>query len=206
MELPLLMDSGLGLLTGLVHQVTLIYWMTVTMNQYGELPWAVSIPVMLLLAAYLALYTWRFFLAPGEIYSKALAEDHRHSLSLGGPGIHSEPTCLRVFPGSSLGYSQYANLHWIQMADFSGVYGVSFLVALINAMVFFTLQARGEAMSNKNAPQVSGLVLGIPATGLAILILVWLYGDYRIRQTDEQIKNSPFGKDWPLFRAISSRA
>ena len=40
------------------------------------------------------------------------------------------------FGWTLLGYSQYKNLHLIQIADFSGVYGVSFIVMMVNVAVF----------------------------------------------------------------------
>lgn len=178
----------LGLLTGLVHQITLIYWMTITMNQFGGLPWAVSIPVMLLLAAYLALYTGVFSWLLVRFIQKPLLR------IIGIPclwvGLEFIRACLFTgFPWELMGYSQYQNLHWIQMADFSGVYGVSFLVVLINAMVFFTLQQRIEGQEQQKISKV--LTFGIPATGLVILVLVWSYGDFRIQQTDDRIQKSP---------------
>jgi len=178
----------LGLVSGLVHQVTLIYWMTITMHQYGQLPWAVSIPVMLLMAFYLALYVAVFsWLLVRYIHKPLLRMISIPILWVALEYLRAH--LLTGFPWELLGYSQYANLHWIQLADLSGVYGVSFLIVLVNAILFFTLQ---EVLNTKNAPRVSWpFVLGVPASGLAILMLVWLYGDYRIQQTDEQIKNSP---------------
>ena len=41
-----------------------------------------------------------------------------------------------------LGHSQYKNLWLIQIADTTGVYGVSFLVILVNLLIFETWRAR----------------------------------------------------------------
>ena len=41
-----------------------------------------------------------------------------------------------------LGHSQYKNLWLIQIADKTGVYGVSFLVVLVNLLIFETWRAR----------------------------------------------------------------
>jgi len=46
----------IGLLAGLVHSVTLVYWAAYTLNTYGNLPWFLSISIMLLFALYLSLY------------------------------------------------------------------------------------------------------------------------------------------------------
>jgi len=51
---------------------------------------------------------------------------------------------LSGFPWSSLGYSQYKTLPVIQIADITGVYGVSFLVVMINGTVTDILTYRKE--------------------------------------------------------------
>ena len=47
---------GLGFLAGMVHYLSLIYWVAYTMRTYGHLPWPVCISILVLLAAYLALF------------------------------------------------------------------------------------------------------------------------------------------------------
>ncbi|MCP3953512.1 MAG: apolipoprotein N-acyltransferase, partial [Desulfobacterales bacterium] len=46
----------LGFVTGLVHFVSLVYWAAYTMKIYGHLPLYLCIPLLILLAAYLAIY------------------------------------------------------------------------------------------------------------------------------------------------------
>ena len=43
------------------------------------------------------------------------------------------------FPWALLGHSQFLRLNLIQIADLFGVYGVSFLIALINTSIFLVL-------------------------------------------------------------------
>jgi len=45
------------------------------------------------------------------------------------------------FGWTLLGYSQYKNLQLIQIADFSGVYGVSFVIMLVNVTVWRSMQS-----------------------------------------------------------------
>ncbi|MCC6544930.1 MAG: apolipoprotein N-acyltransferase, partial [Nitrospirae bacterium] len=57
---------------------------------------------------------------------------------------------LSGFPWASLGYSQYKFLHIIQIADITGVYGVSFLIVAVNAMLFEIFFLRREkVLSNR---------------------------------------------------------
>jgi apolipoprotein N-acyltransferase len=44
------------------------------------------------------------------------------------------------FGWASLGYSQYKNLPLIQIADFSGVYGVSFIIMMVNVCIYMSLR------------------------------------------------------------------
>ena len=50
----------LGFAAGLVHCLTLFYWVVYTMNTYGHLPLYLSVPVLVLMAAYLAVYPAAF--------------------------------------------------------------------------------------------------------------------------------------------------
>jgi apolipoprotein N-acyltransferase len=45
------------------------------------------------------------------------------------------------FPWELLGYSQYLTLPLVQIADITGVYGVSFLIVLVNAAAYRSLEA-----------------------------------------------------------------
>ena len=50
----------LGLIAGLVHFLGLVYWVAYTMKTYGHLPLYISLLILGLMAAYLALY-WALF-------------------------------------------------------------------------------------------------------------------------------------------------
>ncbi|MFQ6672180.1 MAG: apolipoprotein N-acyltransferase, partial [Candidatus Tectimicrobiota bacterium] len=123
----------LGWVAGLVHYTTVLFWVMNTMTRYGKLSYPASIGVLLLLAAYLAcyvaLFAWvvvvvsggqravRWLIAPPAWVVAELARAH----------------ALSGFPWANLGYSQFAVLPIIQMADITGVYGVAFLIVLVNA-------------------------------------------------------------------------
>ena len=46
----------LGFTCGCTAYAVILYWLTIVLTRYGHLPWAVSIPLYLLLAAWLALF------------------------------------------------------------------------------------------------------------------------------------------------------
>ena len=133
---PLTFASALlaGILAGFVQYVGLMYWVTHVVVHYGKLHMALGIPVMMLLALYLSLYTG--LLAGGVVLFR----------NRGIPAVASAPllwTCLEYaksmlftgFPWENLAHSQFQNLPLIQLADITGSYGVSFLIVLVNAAI-----------------------------------------------------------------------
>jgi len=125
-------SSYLGLLTGLVFYLGSIPWIVKTMTTYGGLPLSLGSLVFLVLALYLALYYGAF------CYLLAKA-----NLTSGLPQVLFAPILwvaleylrtylLTGFPWNLLGYSQYKNLPLLQLASLTGVYGISFLLVLVN--------------------------------------------------------------------------
>ncbi len=71
-----------------------------------------------------------------------------------------------AFPWLALGYTQTYHLPWIQFAEYTGVYGVSFLVVSINVLGYLLIRRR-------NRPRIRLLAGG----GLVILsILPYIHG------------------------------
>ncbi len=84
----------------------------------------------------------------------------------------------------SLGYSQYKNLPLIQIADFSGVYGVSFMVMMVNVSVYMSLRG-AHSLHSVQAPRRSNLkksVFGPLAMASLVLIASCIYGFYRLNE------------------------
>jgi len=70
---------------------------------------------------------------------------------------------LTGFGWAMLGHTQFKNLWLIQIADKTGIYGISFLVILVNLLIFETLKARS-------------FLFKANMTVMTILILVLIYG------------------------------
>ena len=73
------------------------------------------------------------------------------------------------FPWLQLGVTQASNMHVIQLADLGGVWSVAAMVTAVNGALF-------DAISTRSYRSL------IASAG--ILASVWLYGDFRIRQTE----------------------
>jgi len=93
-----------------------------------------------------------------------------------------------------LGHSQYANLPLIQVADIVGAAGVSFVVAMVNGLladlVIFWRSTRLREHDIGKHSRLYGLVLGPVATVLVVAAAVG-YGQWRLRQTGEYLKEGP---------------
>jgi apolipoprotein N-acyltransferase len=124
----------LGFITGLVHYLTLVYWIMVVLKTYGGLNIIVSITILILLCLYLSLYPALFSLL--AVY---LEDSRFQALITAGIWVSLEymrGLLLTGFPWCLLGYSQFRHLHLIQIADIVGVYGISFLILLTNVLIY----------------------------------------------------------------------
>lgn len=124
-----------GWLAGGIAFAGTITWVITAMNQYGQVPFAISSLLMLLLASYLGLfvgaYAWGY-----STFQKKYPE----ILWLAAPALWVALEYLRTYafsglPWALLGYSQYQWLTLIQFADITGVYGVSFLLVMGNVVI-----------------------------------------------------------------------
>ena len=127
----------LGFISGLVSWVGILYWIVPTVAISGNSPWILGIVSLLLLAAYLSLYlalfwlVWKFF------------TDYRLPITgylLLAPSLWVVLEFLRGrftfgFPWALLGYSQWKFLPLIQISEYTGAYGVSFLIVLVNVAI-----------------------------------------------------------------------
>ncbi|MCK9572323.1 MAG: apolipoprotein N-acyltransferase [Candidatus Omnitrophica bacterium] len=147
-----------GFLWGLVFWSFTVYWLV-----------HVTLPGTMMLVVYLSIYTaifgflsvkvsgCRFYLKMFFIPAAWVCLEYLRGHLLTG------------FPWALLAYSQYTNLPLIQIADFSGAWGVSFLVVLVNYVLYVFLAGR------KNKP-----------LSLLPLVLIFsfclFYGFFRLAQ------------------------
>jgi apolipoprotein N-acyltransferase len=150
----------LGGISGIVFFAGTIHWVTNSVHYYGNIPVIPASLITLLLAAYLALYPALFAAAVVRIGL------HRPTLLfIAAPAIWTALELARTyvfsgFPWSLLGYSQYKTLPVIQIADITGVYGVSFLIVLVNTAVAGIILDRRKIAGIAAATLLMALVLG----------------------------------------------
>ncbi|NOX97298.1 MAG: apolipoprotein N-acyltransferase [Nitrospirae bacterium] len=126
----------LSFLTGGVFFAGLLYWIA-TVTIYNRL----VISGLLILVLYLSLYFGLFGLLASRRKSGTTFNFQLSTFNyLYLPSLWVSLELLRSylfsgFPWGLLGYSQYLNLPLIQISSFTGVYGISFLIVLVNVVV-----------------------------------------------------------------------
>ena len=124
----------LGLTTGLAHYLTLIYWVIVALKHYGNIHVIVSLGLLLMLCAYLALYPACFAMVVSYIRDSRFVLLKMASLWVALEYVRAK--ILTGFPWCLLGYTQYKHPEVLQIAALAGVYAVSFVLVLCNALIY----------------------------------------------------------------------
>ncbi len=149
-----------GFLTGLLFYSALLYWIVIVLGRYGGLPLYVTIPAMLLLAAYMSLYIAAFM---GLLSMLAGRSWHKErplvSMVVLAPALWVGLDWFRGifgtgFPWMDLAYGLYKQPLFIQAADLGGHYLITFCLILINALLVYLFeiqknQVRWNVMAEK---------------------------------------------------------
>ena len=159
---------SVGLLAGIVYFAGTVYWTKDVMAVYGGLPVWQAVPVAGLLVAFLALYPALFFVVTTRLLHAFGARALFAAPAVWVATEFARGTLFTGFPWVLLGYSQVEVLPVAQAASIVGVYGLSFLVALVSAAATFALGPRPHRF----------VPLGV-ALGLLAVIAVWGAGRVR---------------------------
>jgi apolipoprotein N-acyltransferase len=187
----------LGLLAGMVHYVSLLYWVIIVLGKYGNLPLWISIPALLLLSLYMSSYLALFCAIISRIWkqSEMMVVWAAPLLWVGLDFVRS--FLFSGFPWQDLGYSQYKALLLIQTADLTGHFGITFHIVIVNSVTALLLVLW---LANRSADQAAQPVLTLrlrrawfyailPA--LCMILGILGYNILRYRQLSEVIAGSP---------------
>jgi len=160
-------------LTGVIFWLGIIYWLV-----------HVTLVGLVVLVLYLALYFGLF----GLIVSTYLLPTTYYLLFI--PSIWVLLEYIRShlftgFPWALLGYSQYLNIPVIQIADISGVWGVSFLVMMVNVAIKEVLGLRFWVLGIRKKAIFMIIYCFLVITGVII------YGYYKIYLTPNTEHQTP---------------
>ena len=159
----------LGFIAGLICHIGILYWITYVVVHYGDLPYYAGISAMLLLAVYMSIYTAVF--AAGIIYFKK----KNIPLIFTAPVLwtsleYAKSHLLTGFPWENIAYSQYLYTPIIQIADITGIYGITFVIVMANVIIFDIMIARNERKR----------VMGEVIAGCVIILIICSYGVFKI--------------------------
>jgi apolipoprotein N-acyltransferase len=145
---------------GLVFFCGTVYWVTNSVHFYGHVPLLPATLITLLLCVILAL-----FIVPFGGALVHIRATHPRLLFLAAPALwvtleYARTYLFSGFPWALLGYSQYRSLPVIQIADLFGVYGISFLIVLVNAGIAEVLADRKRYLPLVTAAVAVTAVLG----------------------------------------------
>ncbi len=159
-----------GFSTGVLFFAGLLYWLPAAINRYGDIPLAGAAGVFAAACAVLAVFFGLFTLAMQRMYRRlgiravflapfvwTALEFARNHLAVTG------------FPWGLLGVSQAMVTPLLQIADITGIYGVSFLVATGNVTLFVLLR--------RDAPRK--MKTALVAFEALLLFHVFLYAELR---------------------------
>lgn len=167
----------LGFASGFVFFLGTVYWVIHSMYYYGGVPFGIGILVMLGLVIYMSVYIALFGIAfsilqklPGiarlvAVPSAWVALEYLRGHLFTG------------FPWVLAGYSQASYIPVIQIADTTGVWGISFAIILFNTALFLFARHLMEPDSHRPLKEL--------VIGLALLTSIVGYGFMKINLADK---------------------
>jgi len=181
----------LGYAAGLAYYISSLYWLLLIPFRWHSIPIAPAAG-LLALSAYLALYTatWVWLVQSPksktqtpEVTSEAPLGTwlERSGWALGGAAVWValEMIVSRLFSGfpwNLLGASQYQLLPLIQIASFTGIYGVSFLVIWVSLSLF------SAALVIARRPTFRSIWVAEIFLPLVTTVLLFAYGQHRLAE------------------------
>ncbi|HEV2112535.1 MAG TPA: apolipoprotein N-acyltransferase [Terriglobales bacterium] len=182
----------LGYVSGIIWYAGSCFWVYHVMHAYGGLSAPVALGVLMLFCLYLALYHGAF----GALLAHA-AHSRSHGLRnalLLAPFLWVAVELARAritgFPWDLLGTAQVDNLPLTRLATFTGVYGLSFIIMLMNCGIVATLYAPRRARQQ---------MLPV-AFAIAVMLQLGVFAKLRILPADNTAllvqPNVPLDASW----------
>lgn len=172
---------------------------------FGTLGWLVYVtyPGAILLIAFLALY-FALFGVMFVYFQKLPTTPRIFVLSSGWVALeYLRAHVLTGFGWVMLGHAQYKNLLFIQIADTTGVYGVSFLVILVNLLFFETWRAMVTKDDRARQALLRAQVSVVVILSLVLIYGAWMTGQkkhYRTVNVGVVQPNIPLEINWDQTR------
>lgn len=135
----------LGYVSGFIWYLGNCYWIYATMNIYGGLSKPVALGILVLFCLYLGLYHALFAMLIGTIHRSRFGRNGALLLApFAWVAVELARARITGFPWDQLGVAQVDNSLLIRLAPLTGAYGLSFVIAAVNAawLARFSLKER----------------------------------------------------------------
>ncbi|MBN2384215.1 apolipoprotein N-acyltransferase [bacterium] len=164
-----------GYLFGFLYYYGIMSWIVITMLNYGNMSATLCYLILIALVCYLAFYGSFFFL-----FNRLLTERLGLPHTLVAPFVWVLLEYIRTymisgFPWNLLGYTLYRQPLLIQIADLVGVYGLSFLIVIVNCLIF-------DLFFGEWARRTKIIVFALV---LALVLMTVGYGQFRLHDNQE---------------------
>lgn len=163
---------GLGWLAGTTAHIIGVYWLVGTMVRFGGIYLPASVALFLVIAAALGTIYIPFVLACRLVPGRLLDNTLRGALFIAA----AFTACEFIFPSAfpwRIGYTQMRIPALVQIADITGVYGITFITAFAGAVLYqliISIRTRSG-----NYPWAAGTLL---------IILVAAYVGYGLKRLE----------------------
>ncbi|HLP48423.1 MAG TPA: hypothetical protein VK469_20960 [Candidatus Kapabacteria bacterium] len=142
----------------------LLYWIPNVMMHYGGMSGVVSILGLFILAAFLSLFT----ALAGSLINIIIQRKKNVISFLVIPFIWVAKDLvlekiLSGFPWCSIGYSQYKNIYFVQMAEIGGIHLLTFVVVYFNVLLYLLIMRRDIRPKLTAVTAIS--IIGLYTTG-----------------------------------------
>ncbi len=183
----------LSFLAGIIANIGILYWIVPTFIAAGE-HWFFGVLSVLLLSLYNSIYIFLFCIF---IYFYKLIFGKLNILFIiSGASLwvlleYIKSILFTGFPWLLLGYSQYDNIYLIQISEYFGVYGVSFVIIFVNlciALVVFKIIFEKKTIL-WSAHNFSYLLL--------FYLILYFYGKNSLRNIEKKISENK-NKDYTI--------
>ncbi len=164
-----LQTAVLGYVCGVVWYAGNCYWIYQTMHLYGNLPKLASFGILILFSMYLGLYHALFGWILGVLRLRYSTLSALCASPVVWVAVELARARITGFPWDLLGYTQVDNLLLTRLAPWTGVIGLSLLVAGVNALWLL-----GTTTAHRRLPAYLGPALAAACTLLAIGTAVWV--------------------------------
>ncbi|MGA9039106.1 MAG: apolipoprotein N-acyltransferase [Terriglobales bacterium] len=120
------------------------YWIYNTMRQYGGVNTPAALGLLVLFCLYLAIYHGVFGLIIGLLADRSLSRRALILAPIVWVAVELARTRITGFPWDLLGTTQVDNVPLARLATFTGVYGLSFEIMVVNVAVATAFLVRRE--------------------------------------------------------------